>query len=133
MEKLSRPSILTGVTYKIKCPNNSGELSNVYLIINNDEQGRAFEIFIRCDDPTLFEHITAVTLLVTDMLRRGISLLDIADTLGDVHSPNTAHMIPGTHIMCPSLYARIAHTFRLHVKNSVDVPKDDLEVVDEVL
>lgn len=115
MTKYIRPEVIDGFTYKIKVPNNRQDIVALYLTINHDENGKPIEIFIRCDDPWLFEHMNALSIMTSGMLQIGVHLKDIAAQLATVYSPHTAHFIAGVPVECPSVYARIAHELNKHI------------------
>ena len=65
------------------------------------------EVFVRCDHPQLYEWITALTLLVSWLLQRGLPLDAIGRELQIIHSGATsAHFLPGGG-RCLSMVARI--------------------------
>lgn len=100
-----RPEALHGTTRKIvvETPDRA---YRVYVTVN-EQDGRPFEIFVRCDHPQLYEWITALTLLITRLLRQGDSLEAIAEELQTIHSGATsAHFLPGGE-QCISMVARL--------------------------
>ena len=96
MKKKPRPNdTLYGATYQLKVPGTNQEIFSLYLTVNHDGEGNAFEIFVNCKDKLLYEHMVLLTLQVTNMLRRGILLSEIAEDLEGICSPVTAHFTPG--------------------------------------
>lgn len=106
-----RPDILQGVTYKAEI---DGEKPFPIYITINSHEGKPFEVFIRLDDPDLFEWMVALTLMITRSLRAGETLQAIAQELIEIHSPATRHFIPGGGGECPSLAARIGKVLQGH-------------------
>ncbi len=106
-----RPEALSGVTYKIKTPNASGLIINVYLTVN-EENGEPFEVFLNCSDNSIMELVSVSMVLVSRLLRLGVSLEVIAEDLEQVFSVNTAHMAGKR--WCPSLIAHIGRVLKEH-------------------
>ena len=89
MNTEARPEVLPGVTRCIRL-NIGAEKDEKFYITVNFNGGRAFEVFIRCDDPKLHEWVNAQTILITRMLRAGISLATIGKELQEIHSAGTS-------------------------------------------
>lgn len=98
----ARQDTLDGATYKVRL----GDGSPMYITVNSQD-GQPYEIFVRHDAPELFEWATALTVLITRLLRAGQTMADIARELQQIHSPVTSHMILGTDEKCPGIVARI--------------------------
>ena len=113
-KRKNRPNELPGKTYKAIVPGSLGQSTNLYVTINDDEHGQPFEIFLSCSDQNLYEWLTSIMLLVSDSLRRGVSPVEIARNLKQVHSPSTSHFIPGGGGLCPSIVARIGLLLEQH-------------------
>lgn len=80
--------MLEGPTEKIEI---EGE-TKAYLTLNFDADGNPFEVFMRTDIPELYEWVTALMLVITDALRRGVPLEDITKPLKHIHSSGrTSH------------------------------------------
>lgn len=103
--------ITKGFTYKNKTQDHT-----FYTTINRDDEGKIVEIFVRINDPELFEMIQLVTRLSSALLNSGYSPEDLAEDLIDVHSPVTMHIIPGTSIMCPSIISRIGMVLKKEIE-----------------
>ena len=93
----------------------------LYLIANQQD-GDPFELFVRHDAPELFEWTTALSVLITRLLRAGERLEDIAAELREIHSPLSGHMIPGTSEWCPGLVARIGRELQRHADEARRTP-----------
>lgn len=124
---LDRADVISGPTYKvtIETPERT---HRVYVTIN-DQDGKPFEIFIRTDNPQLYEWVNAVTILITRLLRVGFPLAEIAAELQTIHSGSTSmHFLPGG-ARCISMVARIGTVLERHARNSLLVSgpegKDD--------
>lgn len=110
---MTRDERLYGPTYMITMDDGRP----LYITINHDAAGEPVEVFIRYDDPALFEWVTLTTTLITRLLRAGQSLETIAEELKEIHSPRTRHILPGSgNRMCPSLAARFGEVFAEHLK-----------------
>jgi len=113
MNKKPRPNNkLDGATFKLKVPGSNDDPVNLYLTINHDGKGNAFEIFINCIDKPLYEHMELLTLQVTSMLRRGLLLSEIAEDLENIYSPTTSHFKAGKKEKCKSIYDSISDAFK---------------------
>lgn len=109
-----RPEALSGTTRKFVVETEDHAYP-VFVTIN-EQDGRPFEVFIRTDHPQLYEWITALTLLVTRLLRQGDSLEVIAAELQSVHSSaTTMHFLPSGE-QCISMVARIGRVLAEHRK-----------------
>lgn len=99
---MTREEILQGPTYLFEVDGDE-----LYLTLNENSNGDLTEIFVRSDNPEMYEWVTLTTVLMTRLLRAGQTPLDIARELKEIHSPRTRHFIPGGRGECPSLSARI--------------------------
>lgn len=104
-----RPEKLDGATYK----GHTHDGKPMYITVN-EKEGRPFEVFVRVDDPDLFEWMTALTVMITRCLRHGDTLAAIADELMEVHSPKTRHFVDGGKGEAVSLAARIGTVLKEH-------------------
>ena len=112
----ARQEELPGATYKVTI--ESPERRYRLYITVNEQDGAAFEVFVRCDHPQLYEWITALTLLVSWLLQRGLSLDAIGRELQIIHSGATsAHFLPGGD-RCLSMVARIGAVLERHARHS---------------
>lgn len=107
-----RPHALSGATYKAVL--KEGE--RMYITVN-EHDGEPFEVFVRLDDPDLYEWVGAVTVLITRLLRAGEALADIAKELQEIYSPLGSHFIPGGG-ECPSVPARIGLVLAGHCEKA---------------
>jgi len=105
-----RPSILSGKTYKLNWPPID---QSFYITINDDEQGRPFEIFISSTHAQYTEWTSALTLMITAILRRGGDVSFIAENLKQVVSPTSSAWVDGKYQN--SLVAMIGETIEQHM------------------
>ena len=111
MEQAARQERLDGYTFKV-----SIDEDNKYYLIINEQNGEPFEVFIRSDDPAIYQWVNACTVLITRMLRAGISLSVIAGELQEIHSAGTSlHFTPNGK-QCHSIVARIGQVFEQYLK-----------------
>lgn len=121
-----RPEVLDGSTYEIQLADES-----VMHITINERDGEPFEVFVAQGPPLNmepngqrstqngadeFEWVTALTTMVTRLLRAGETLETIGTELLEIHGPNTGHHIPGTAEWSPSIVARIGLVFVQHAE-----------------
>jgi len=100
MKGVERPERLEGPTFCVRLDDG-----RPLFVTVNEMDGRPVEVFVRIDDPELFEWITVLTLMISRALRCGESLETIAEDLMQIHSPRTNHFHRGHRF--PSLAARI--------------------------
>jgi len=114
-----RPNAVDGSTYKVKVPNHSQELINVYITVN-DIENKPFEVFINCSDSQLYEWFSLSMVLISRLLRIDVPIEDIITDLHSIHSAQGSHIVPGKG-MSPSLASRIGDVLQLHIdKKSSD-------------
>lgn len=87
-----RPESLHGVTHKIKWPSMSAAL---YLTINYTEEGIPFEVFLASKDGRHHDWMTATSLMISALLRKGGDIGFIAEELEQVHSFGDTAFIQG--------------------------------------
>lgn len=80
---IARPEQLRGLTHKIRWPSLSAAL---YLTVNYTDDGRPFEIFLASKDARYHDWMTATSLMVTALLRKGGNPAFIAQELQQVRS-----------------------------------------------
>lgn len=113
----TRPSALHGTTYKIKWPPLDSAL---YLTINDDENGKPYEMFIASKSAVNIEWTTALSLVVSSFMRLGIDIHFIADEFQQIKSVTESAWIDGT--LYGSLVAVIGHFIKLHLAESGSLP-----------
>ena len=86
-EKQPRPDVLHGVTQRV----DTG-YGKLYVNINEDEQGRAFELFANIGHSGGFTNsfTEALAKVISTALRSGVDPVEIADELNGTRSPKVA-------------------------------------------
>lgn len=118
-EKLERPEVLVGSTYKVKTPVSDHAM---YITINDivlnrgtpHECRRPFEIFINSKNLDHFQWIVALTRIISAVFRKGGDVTFLVDELKAVFDPRGGYWKPGGHYM-PSLIAEIGAVIEAHL------------------
>ena len=127
-EKLERPDMLLGSTYKVKTPLSEHAL---YVTINDvilnqgteHEKRRPFEIFINSKNMDHFQWIVALTRIVSAVFRKGGDVTFLVDELRSVFDPKGGYFKKGGKYM-PSLVAEIGDAIECHMR-MIGLLKDD--------
>jgi len=127
-EKLERPDMLLGSTYKVKTPLSEHAL---YVTINDvilnpgteHELRRPFEIFINSKNMDHFQWIVALTRIISAVFRKGGDVTFLADELRSVFDPRGGYFKKGGKYM-PSLVAEIGDAIECHLR-MIGLLKDD--------
>jgi len=106
-EKLERPEMLIGSTYKIKTPVSDHAM---YVTINDivlnegteHEQRRPFEIFINSKNLDHFQWIVALTRIISAVFRKGGDVTFLVEELKAVFDPRGGYWQAGGRFM-PSI------------------------------
>ena len=130
-EKLQRPEVLVGSTYKIKTPLSEHAL---YITINdiilNDgtehEQRRPFEMFINSKNMDHFQWIVALTRIVSAVFRKGGDITFLAEELSAVFDPRGGYFKKGGRFM-PSLVAEIGDVLDQHLRLIGMIPDEAMD------
>jgi hypothetical protein len=118
-EKLERPEMLVGSTYKVKTPVSDHAM---YVTINDivlnegtkHEQRRPFEIFINSKNLDHYQWIVALTRIMSAVFRKGGDVTFIVDELKAVFDPRGGYWQPGGKFM-PSIIAELGHIVERHL------------------
>ncbi len=118
-EKLERPPLLQGSTYKIKTPLSEHAL---YVTINDitlnpgtkHELRRPFEIFINSKNMDHFQWIVALTRIISAVFRKGGDVTFLVEELRSVFAPHGGYFKKGGKFM-PSLVAEIGEVLENHL------------------
>jgi hypothetical protein len=118
-EKLERPEMLIGSTYKIKTPLTEHAL---YVTINDivlnqgteHEKRRPFEIFINSKSMDHFQWIVALTRIISAVFRKGGDATFLVEELRSVFDPRGGYFKKGKYT--PSLVAEIGDAIECHMK-----------------
>jgi hypothetical protein len=119
-EKLERPEMLLGSTYKIKTPLSEHSL---YVTINDvvlnpgteHELRRPFEIFINSKNMDHFQWIVALTRIISAVFRKGGDVTFLVDELRSVFDPRGGYFKKGGKYM-PSLVGEIGDAIECHMR-----------------
>ncbi len=127
-EKVERPEMLIGSTYKIKTPLSEHSL---YVTINDiilnqgtdHELRRPFEVFINSKNMDHFQWIVALTRIISAVFRKGGDVTFLVDELHSVFDPRGGYFKKGGKFM-PSLVAEIGESIDSHLR-MIGMIKDD--------
>ena len=127
-EKLQRPEMLIGSTYKVKTPLSEHAL---YVTINDiilnhgtdHELRRPFEIFINSKNMDHFQWIVALTRIISAVFRKGGDMTFLVEELRSVFDPRGGYFKKGGKYM-PSLVAEIGDAIECHMR-MIGLLKDD--------
>jgi hypothetical protein len=119
-ERLERPEVLIGSTYKIKTPISDHAM---YVTINDIvlnegteyEQRRPFEIFINSKNLDHFQWIVALTRIISAVFRKGGDVTFLVDELKAVFDPRGGYWQPGGKFM-PSIIAELGYVIERHLQ-----------------
>src|SRR5512145_1898033 len=120
-EKLERPEVLIGSTYKIKTPVSDHAM---YLTINDimlnegteHEHRRPFEIFINSKNLDHFQWIVALTRIISAVFRKGGDVAFLTEELKAVFDPRGGYWQPGGKFM-PSIVAELGYVIERHLQS----------------
>lgn len=130
-EKLERPEILEGSTYKVKTPLSEHAL---YITINDivlnegseHEQRRPLEIFINSKNMDHFQWVVALTRVISAVFRKGGDATFLVEELKGVFDPKGGYFKRGGRFM-PSLVAEIGEAIEHHMKSIGLLPRETLD------
>ena len=119
-EKLQRPEMLFGSTYKIKTPQSEHAL---YITINDmilnmgteHEERRPYEVFINSKNMEHFQWVLALTRVISAVFRKGGDACFLVEELKAVFDPKGGYFKKGGVFM-PSLVAEIGCAIESHMK-----------------
>ena len=131
-EKLERPEVLIGSTYKIKTPISDHAM---YVTINDIvlnegteyEQRRPFEVFINSKNLDHFQWIVALTRIISAVFRKGGDVTFLVDELKAVFDPRGGYWQPGGKFM-PSIIAELGYVIEKHLQTIGLIRKTQLDV-----
>ena len=120
-EKLERPDVLIGSTYKIKSPLVEHAM---YVTINDivlnegteHELRRPFEVFINSKNMDHFQWIVALTRIMSAVFRKGGDVTFLVDEMKAVFDPRGGYFKAGGVYM-PSIVAEIGSVVEEHLKS----------------
>ena len=119
-EKLERPEMLIGSTYKIKTPVSDHAM---YVTINDillnegtvHESRRPFEIFINSKNLDHYQWIVALTRIISAVFRKGGDVTFMVEELKAVFDPRGGYWQAGGKFM-PSIIAELGHVIEKHMQ-----------------
>ena len=119
-EKVERPEVLIGSTYKIKTPVSDHAM---YVTINDIvlnegtpyEQRRPFEIFINSKNLDHFQWIVALTRIISAVFRKGGDVTFLVEELKAVFDPRGGYWQSGGKFM-PSIIAELGYVIEKHLQ-----------------
>lgn len=127
-EKIERPEMLFGSTYKVKTPLSEHSL---YVTINDvilnqgteHELRRPFEVFINSKNMDHFQWIVALTRIISAVFRKGGDVTFLVEELKSVFDPRGGYFKKGGKFM-PSLVGEIGDVIEHHLR-LIGLLKDD--------
>lgn len=130
-ERLERPDMLLGSTYKVKTPLSEHAL---YVTINDiilnhgteHELRRPFEVFINSKNMDHFQWIVALTRIISAVFRKGGDVTFLVEELRSVFDPRGGYFKKGGKYM-PSLVAEIGDAIECHLRMIGMLKDDDLD------
>lgn len=129
-EKLERPEVLAGTTYKIKTPLTEHALYVTIndIILNPDsphERRRPFEIFINSKNMDHFQWVVALTRVVSAVFRKGGDVTFLVEELHSVFDPRGGYFKKGRYT--PSIVAELGDVIERHLKMIGLMPVDAVD------
>ena len=120
-ERLERPEMLVGSTYKIKTPLSDHALYVTIndIVLNRDtehEQRRPFEVFINSKNMEHFQWIVALTRIISAVFRKGGDVTFLVEELRSVFDPKGGYFKKGGKYM-PSLVAELGDAIDSHLRS----------------
>ncbi len=119
-EKVVRPEMLIGSTYKITTPvsEHAFYITINDILLNPDtpyQKRRPFEIFINSKNMDHYQWITGLTLIISAVFRKGGDVIFLVKELQSVFDPKGGYFKRGGKRM-PSLVAEIGDAIESHLK-----------------
>jgi len=130
-EKLDRPEMLRGSTYKVKTPVDDHAMYVTIndIVLNMDtehESQRPFEIFVNSKNLDHYQWIVALTRIMSAVFRKGGDVTFIVEELKAVFDPRGGYWQPGGKYM-PSIIAELGHIVEKHLQYIGLLPPDTLD------
>ena len=130
-EKLERPEVLIGSTYKVKTPVSDHAM---YVTINDiilnegteHEKRRPFEIFINSKNLDHYQWIVALTRIISAVFRKGGDVAFLVEELKAVFDPRGGYWQTGGKFM-PSIIAELGHIVEKHLIMIGLMPSPELD------
>ena len=136
-ERIERPEVLIGSTYKIKSPLVEHAM---YVTINDivlnagaeHEHRRPFEVFINCKSMEHFQWIVALTRIMSAVFRKGGDVTFLVEEMKAVFDPRGGYFKAGGVYM-PSIVAEIGAVIEDHMKLIGLIKDPELDVHQQAL
>ena len=130
-EKLERPEMLRGSTYKVKTPVSDHAMYVTIndIVLNADtefETYRPYEIFINSKNLDHYQWIVALTRVMSAVFRKGGDVTFLVDELKAVFDPRGGYWQPGGKFM-PSIIAELGHIVEKHLQYIGLLPAETLD------
>ena len=130
-EKVARPEMLFGSSYKLKTPLSEHSLYVTIndIVLNQDtehEVRRPFEIFINSKNMDHFQWIVALTRIISAVFRKGGDATFLVEELKAVFDPRGGYFKKGGKYM-PSLVAEIGDVIESHMKLIGMIAPDEMD------
>ena len=130
-ERLERPGMLRGSTYKIKTPISDHAM---YITINDIvlnpgtefEKYRPYEIFINSKNLDHYQWIVALTRVMSSVFRKGGDVAFLVEELKAVFDPKGGYWQPGG-IFMPSIIAELGYVVEKHLQSIGIIPLEKLD------
>jgi len=130
-ERLERPGMLRGSTYKIKTPISDHAM---YITINDIvlnsgtefEKYRPYEIFINSKNLDHYQWIVALTRVMSSVFRKGGDVAFLVEELKAVFDPKGGYWQPGGTFM-PSIIAELGYVVERHLQSIGIIPQEKLD------
>jgi hypothetical protein len=130
-EKLERPEVLIGSTYKIKTPISDHAM---YVTINDivlnegteHEQRRPFEVFVNSKNLDHYQWIVALTRIISAVFRKGGDVTFLVEELKAVFDPRGGYWQTGGKFM-PSIIAELGYVIERHLQSIGMLKKVELD------
>ncbi len=116
---LTRPEVLSGRTYKVRWPS----VNENYYITINDVGDKPFEVFIQSTSSKYTDWTTALSLMISAIMRKGGDISFIPEELQKVRSAEDVGYVGGRFY--GSLVAVIGETIGKHLSNGDIQQLDD--------
>jgi hypothetical protein len=129
-EKLERPEMLVGSTYKLKTPLTEHALYVTIndIVLNADtphERRQPFEIFINSKSMDHFQWVVALTRVISAVFRKGGDCTFLVEELRSVFDPRGGYFKKGKYT--PSLVAELGDVIETHLKMIGLIPSEEMD------
>ena len=120
-ERLERPEMLRGTTYKIKPPvsDHAMYITINDIVLNQDteyEKYRPYEIFINSKNLDHYQWIVALTRVLSSVFRKGGDVAFLVEELKAVFDPKGGYFAGEGRFM-PSIIAELGYVIERHFKS----------------